>query len=304
MIAVPRVSIVIINWNYGRYIAEAIQSVKDQTYENLECIVVDNGSDDQSADIIADAIRESPQFTLFRLPRNLGQLGGSLFALERVRSEYVVFLDADDVLFPEFVKTHVQVHIATEHPTGFTSSSCVDVNGEGEILAGGNWWMLRSWKEGQPSMRSADNTVRLATFNVSAYSELAAHTRYIPMYRPGWNWCVGSSNMYRRVLLDRLRPRLATDTIFGGVDGFFTPILHAITGTNLIDRLLNAYRVHGANDFSMLPALVGVSSSYGEAELRSYATAKLTLLSLIDGFENVLETAPAHRYWQILDTVA
>ena len=208
------------------------------------------------------------------------------------------------MLFPNFVATHVQVHIATEHPTGFTSSSCVDINGEGEMLTGGNWWMLRSWKEGEPSMRPVGNTVRLEAFSTSAYSELAESTRYIPMYRPGWNWCVGSSNMYRRVLLDRLRPRLATDTIYGGVDGFFTPILHAITGTNLIDRLLNAYRVHGANDFSMLPGLVGVSSSYGEAEARSYATAKLTLLSLIDGIEHVLKTAPANRYWQILDTAS
>ena len=44
MIAAPRVTVVIINWNYGRYIGEAVQSVKQQTYGNLECIIVDNGS--------------------------------------------------------------------------------------------------------------------------------------------------------------------------------------------------------------------------------------------------------------------
>jgi hypothetical protein len=110
--------------------------------------------------------------------------------------------------------------------------------------------------------------------------------------------------MYRRVLMERILPSVSTETVFGGVDGYFTPILHAITGTNLIDRLLNAYRVHGANDFSMLPGLVGVNSSYGQAESRSYATAKLTLVSLIDKVDELLKTAPENRFWQILDVVA
>jgi glycosyltransferase involved in cell wall biosynthesis len=304
MIKMPRVSVVIINWNYGRYVGQAIQSVKDQTYQNLECIIVDNGSDDESVDVIADAIRNHPEFTLHKLPRNLGQLGGALYALRHVRHEYVTFLDSDDVLFPDFLATHVQVHIGTEHPTGFTSSTTVDINADGEVITGGNWWMLRSWKEAEPSLRSADKTVRLDMFDHSAYSSLAERTRYLPMYRPGWNWCVGSSNMYRRVLMERILPSVSTETVFGGVDGYFTPILHAITGTNLIDRLLNAYRVHGANDFSMLPGLVGVNSSYGQAESRSYATAKLTLVSLIDKVDELLKTAPANRFWQILDVVA
>lgn len=304
MTKLPRVSVVIINWNYGRYIGQAIQSVKEQTYKNFQCIVVDNGSDDDSLDVIADAIRGHPEFTLHKLPRNLGQLGGSLFALRHVRDDYVVFLDSDDVLFPDFLATHVQVHIGTEHPTGFTSSTTVDINADGEVLTGGNWWMLRSWKEAEPSLRSADNTVRLDMFDRSAYALLAEQTRYLPMYRPGWNWCVGSSNMYRRVLMERVLPSVSTEAVFGGTDGYFTPILHAITGTNLIDRLLNAYRVHGANDFSMLPGLVGVNSSYGQAESRAYATAKLTLTSIIDKVDEILKTAPANRFWQMLDVVA
>jgi hypothetical protein len=105
-------------------------------------------------------------------------------------------------------------------------------------------------------------------------------------------------------MLERVRPAVSSETIFGGTDGYFTPILHAITGTNVIDRLLNAYRVHGANDFSTLPGIVGVSSSYGEAEARSYATAKLTIVSLIDRIGDIVKTVPATRFWQILDTVA
>src|SRR5262245_38309880 len=124
----PHVSVVIVNWNYGRYVREAIESVKNQTYQNFTCLIVDNGSDDDSADIIGDAIQGCRQFTLHRLPTNIGQLGGSYVALGKINSDYVTFLDADDILFPEFLASHIQVHIGTAHPTGFTSSSQADIN--------------------------------------------------------------------------------------------------------------------------------------------------------------------------------
>jgi glycosyltransferase involved in cell wall biosynthesis len=94
----PLVSVVIINWNYARYVADAIGSVKDQTYRNVECLVIDNGSSDRSADIIDAAIDGHAQFTLHRLPKNLGQLGAAIWSFDRLRGEFVTYLDADDVL--------------------------------------------------------------------------------------------------------------------------------------------------------------------------------------------------------------
>ena len=67
----PVVSIVIINWNYGRFVADAIQSVKEQTYKNIECVVVDNGSTDGSSEIIKEAIGSNPKFTFVQLERIL-----------------------------------------------------------------------------------------------------------------------------------------------------------------------------------------------------------------------------------------
>jgi len=115
-LAPPSVSVVIVNWNYGRFIREAILSVRGQTYRNYECIIVDNGSTDDSVEVILDEIRGQRNFSLHKLAENIGQLGGALFALDHVHGEFVAFVDADDVLFPRFLECHVQVHIGAENP--------------------------------------------------------------------------------------------------------------------------------------------------------------------------------------------
>lgn len=90
------VSIVICNYNYGRFLARAIESALAQTYANAEVIVVDDGSTDQSPQVIAgfaDRIRSVSQ-------RNEGQVGAYNRGFVEARGDVVVFLDADDMLDP------------------------------------------------------------------------------------------------------------------------------------------------------------------------------------------------------------
>src|ERR1700676_590600 len=90
----PLVSIIIVNWNYGRFVGHAIASAKSQTYSNFECIVVDNASTDDSLAVINEAIVGDARFQIHRLPENYGHFGGALSVLERVNGEFIVFLDA------------------------------------------------------------------------------------------------------------------------------------------------------------------------------------------------------------------
>jgi glycosyltransferase involved in cell wall biosynthesis len=92
------VSIVITNYNYQGFVAEAIQSALKQTYPSIEIIVVDDGSTDQSL----KTINEFKQITLIKqtnqgvvLARNNGATVAS--------GDYLIFLDADDILQPEYV---------------------------------------------------------------------------------------------------------------------------------------------------------------------------------------------------------
>ena len=299
----PLVSVVIVNWNYGRFVADAIRSVQDQTYRKFQCIVVDNGSDDDSVDRIVEAIADHPQFTFHRLPSNLGHLGGALWSLERVSGEFVTFLDADDILSPVYLASHLQAHLAAGTAVGFTSSNCVDVNSAGSLLTGGNSTMYQAWQLAKPALRPGERAVKLNVVDDKAYFELVEETRYVAPYDPHWCWCPGSSNMFRRALLERIRPADATPALFGGVDGFFTPILHALTGTLLIDRPLSAYRLHGANDFSTLPSIAHLHSANPRAEAQSFATFKRALVWLIVCIDDLLVMVPRARYWQVFEIV-
>jgi glycosyltransferase involved in cell wall biosynthesis len=145
----PVVSIVIINWNYGRFVGDAIRSVKELTYKKIECVVVDNGSTDGSSEIIKEAIGSDSKFTFVQLAENLGHLGAALYVLDRLTGDFVTFLDADDVLLPDYVAMHVQVHLASRVSTGFSSSNYFPINANAAILAGGNMNLLRRlpWRE-------------------------------------------------------------------------------------------------------------------------------------------------------------
>ncbi len=90
------VSAVIVNYNYSRFFAEAIDSVLDQTYPDVEVIVVDDGSTDDSRDIIAGyGDRIIPIFK-----ENGGHASAFNAGFAAGRGELVCFLDSDDVWLP------------------------------------------------------------------------------------------------------------------------------------------------------------------------------------------------------------
>lgn len=104
----PLVSIIINNYNYERYLAQAIDSALKQAYSQVEVIVVDDGSTDSSREII--------QGFSGRINSVLKENGGQASALNAgfaiSQGEVVVFLDADDVLMPSMVKDVVEVFLS------------------------------------------------------------------------------------------------------------------------------------------------------------------------------------------------
>ena len=94
----PLVSIVIANYNYGRFLDESIPSALGQSYGNVEVIVVDDGSSDDSIEVAKrHSVRVIEQ-------TNSGVARARNRGAREARGELLVFLDADDILAPDYVE--------------------------------------------------------------------------------------------------------------------------------------------------------------------------------------------------------
>jgi glycosyltransferase involved in cell wall biosynthesis len=98
-------SVIVNNYNYGRFVQEAIDSALDQSYPLTEVIVVDDGSTDQSREIIARyGDRIIPVFK-----ENGGQASAFNAGFRASRGQVIAFLDADDALFPNVIENAVHL---------------------------------------------------------------------------------------------------------------------------------------------------------------------------------------------------
>jgi glycosyltransferase involved in cell wall biosynthesis len=92
-------------YNASAYIAESIESVLIQNYGNFELIIVDDGSTDNTAEIIAAF--NDPKIRYF-YQANSGASSARNFAIKQARGQYLVLLDADDMITPDFIARHLQ----------------------------------------------------------------------------------------------------------------------------------------------------------------------------------------------------
>lgn len=93
------VTVVIPNYNSGRYLADAVKSVIDQTLTEWSIIVVDDGSTDNSLKIAAEYLKDH-RVGLVRNDHNIGQSKSMNKGLELTDTPYLVQLDSDDMFFP------------------------------------------------------------------------------------------------------------------------------------------------------------------------------------------------------------
>lgn len=300
----PLVSIIIVNWNYERFVTQAIDSVKRQTYPQFECVVVDNGSADRSVETIERAIEGDNRFKLLRLERNLGHFGGAMAGLDHTSGRFIGFLDADDYYFPEFLSVHMQVHLSAIRPTAFTSSNCVTVDADGVLIGGAYQRFLPT-----EDRRFKPNLYRTPQFLVpgmtaGTYKELTREVYFGDENLGYWFWQHGSSNVVRREMLEVLRPPRQDDPPFGGVDTYFLISLAAITGATVLERSLSAYRLHENNDWNRLPQLHGVLAGNLQAYARNKVLKRLLMATIMDKVEDISSLLnPASRIFRFLEIV-
>ncbi len=121
----PLISIIIPTYNRATLIAETLESVKLQTYTNWECIVVDDGSTDDTMERVLNICKEDERFSIVKRPpqRESGGNGARNYGFEISRGEFINWFDSDDLMI--YNKLDLQVkRLQNNRALDFVISQC------------------------------------------------------------------------------------------------------------------------------------------------------------------------------------
>ena len=107
----PEISVIVLNWNGKHFLRDCLDSLRRQTCQDFETILVDNGSSDGSVDYVRDNF---PEVNILALPDNRGFTGGNIAGYERSSGTLIVLLNNDTEAHPSWLK-EIQ-NACKEHP--------------------------------------------------------------------------------------------------------------------------------------------------------------------------------------------
>ncbi|RTZ09443.1 glycosyltransferase family 2 protein [Flavobacterium sp. GSP27] len=99
----PKVSIIMATYNRAEYILESLQSIQAQTFKDWECIIIDDGGTDNTAEILAPILKQNIRFKYFMRTSKYqkGLPGSRNYGLDLAQGDYVIFFDDDDIVHPQ-----------------------------------------------------------------------------------------------------------------------------------------------------------------------------------------------------------
>jgi len=127
----PLVSVICISHNHGLFIEEAISSVISQTYDQIEIILVDDSSDDNTPEVICQLKRKFPHIQTILLNDYAGNCKAFNSGLALARGDYIIDLSADDLLLPDRIKDGLKCfhQRGNEYGVNFTDAAFIDETG-------------------------------------------------------------------------------------------------------------------------------------------------------------------------------
>lgn len=123
------VTVIMPVYNSGEYLQKGLASLERQSLKNFECIVVDDGSDDNSAEILQDWKLRFHGRLRYYYQNNSGQSAARNFALQKAGGEYIAFLDSDDYLDESYLEMLYQTAKAADSDVVISGQFRVDPEG-------------------------------------------------------------------------------------------------------------------------------------------------------------------------------
>ncbi|WP_179018580.1 glycosyltransferase family 2 protein [Winogradskyella forsetii] len=172
----PLVSIIIPTYNRAHLIGETLNSVMVQKYQNWECIIVDDGSNDHTDEIINEYLSKDNRFKYFHrsnahLP---GGNGARNYGFHLSKGTYINWFDSDDIMYPDFIDAKMQPFLAHSNTdVVFSAFENVDAKGKRTRIANqhfsGN--ILDDLVEGKVSFGPLSFMLRREKLNNISYNE-------------------------------------------------------------------------------------------------------------------------------------
>lgn len=212
--AAPKVVIVITNFNYARFLRPCVESALRQSHSSIEVMVVDDGSVDDSRDILSGLQTDYPELRVI-FQENAGQAAAMNTGFAQTDGDWIIFLDADDVLEPLAISTAITAAKDGDFVTQFYLRT---IDREGHAIG----------------LHPFSNV--LESGNVFPQICASGHFRYMPT----------SGNMFRRAQVEAIFPipekewRICADT--------YLLLAGASRGSVCtVPEVLGSYRIHDTN---------------------------------------------------------
>lgn len=230
----PAVSVIIPFFNREKFLAEAVESVLAQTYQNWELILIDDGSSDGSPDIAQSFVRKYPNKIFLRAHENGANRGASSsrnLGIKHARGGFITFLDSDDVFLPNTLEVEV---------------AAFDRNAEAEVVCGTlQYWF--SWA-GRRNKRERDFVVNLGLPAGKIYEppSLFLHNLRAGGRKPGIGCVILRSEFVRRFAM------FEDDFAFVCEDQVFWAKVSLHAKIYVLNDCLARYRQHPHSSVSVL----------------------------------------------------
>jgi alpha-1,3-rhamnosyltransferase len=131
----PLVTVIVPAYNHEQYVEQAVRSVLDQTYENIEFIVIDDGSADSTAAQIERVLASAaPRSVAFLRQKNAGLAGTLNRGIAMAKGEYIAFLASDDAYLPTRIEEGVNAMERAGERVAMAYSDGIIMDGEGQRI--------------------------------------------------------------------------------------------------------------------------------------------------------------------------
>ncbi len=131
----PLVSVICLSYNHEAYVVEALDSVINQTYSNIELLIADDCSSDHSVGVIQDWLQHHPNVYFSANEKNLGNTKTFNQLAKIAKGEFIIDLAADDVLLPNCIEQQVKTFQNSKYENlGIVYGNLVEIDDNGNFI--------------------------------------------------------------------------------------------------------------------------------------------------------------------------